>query len=365
MITFPFAFLFLLSSWAAPSDENNSGWEIKEPTKETWKVYKKAKFEILHFHRTIFRMEDNISEYASERKARINESVPEYAMLFKSLKILDREELLKALIVEDSLEFIIILFYSFPFFGKNLVFENINSLLVFKPPELKDVLNNFRIFLSHTIRKSKPLNWTDSSHSSVGYQLMDLFRVLWNSKIKPLGRKILTFFSAWEESIENRFKLLDLFLAHKTEDLLIIEYGRLRKKQSGMNILSHPEIQNFCFLAQHFKKALKEVNSSEYLSRFQWFSSQSSLFHSYFDIAINFPFFDDYPLSAHLYCFSWKHFSFHSMVFVKSDKTVAIFWQSISATHGDYWELRKLVNWMMYKFKLYSKKMNSTEGKVT
>jgi hypothetical protein len=214
-----------------------------------------------------------------------SEFVDSLEVLF-NLKI---EDLLKAFLNDDTNELLVFLLFSYQNYKKVLIFSSISSLYSSRTKAetrkeiLMSVLKNFNIFLLNGILNSKPSNWTNSGDSLEGFKLLNLYRTLWYTKIRPLRRLIKSpKVDRIEKIIEEKFIFIPIFLNHSTEDLLDWEFPNLLLDVQGYFREITPSIRKFSFLSDHFKMQLKDVERADNLSMFQRLSSKSSEFLRHF-----------------------------------------------------------------------------------
>jgi hypothetical protein len=275
------------------------------PTDQTLEVYK--------------REEDEFHELA------INRSIGKEGVLFLKhvclnnyhLGPLDEAELFKAMLLNKTDNILISFLFSYRNDG-SILFGSVDSLLKSKSRgtcnfiKFSRIFRNFKTFVSKAILKLRPINWSNYTDSSAGFHFLNLSKLLWRTKLEPLGKEILTGkkFEIWKNIIEERFVFLEMFLSRPIKDLLIESHQILLPKiKEEIDLVVPTEIQNFCFLAKYFGSVLGATQSPEFYSNFEFLAGQPwnliiPLFyffdHSYLDNYRHQSFRDTWEKKVHL-----------------------------------------------------------------
>lgn len=196
------------------------------------------------------------------------------------LQKLHKTELLKAMLFDKSDQFLFLFWFTLPDLGKELFNPFLDphfSKEIF-PAGLRIIFNNFIVFLSQWISELK------STDNQAGFNLSCLSQILWHRRLWPFWKKILfnSDLVKYEIQIKRKLYFFHIFLANDCESLLISEYVRLCKDIRKGESKVTSAVQNFSLLSKHFGNLLKDINSSEFLSRFHWLATQSPLFLLYF-----------------------------------------------------------------------------------
>jgi hypothetical protein len=245
------------------------------PTAETISIYENEKRNILSFYLSTFK------NHSIKPNKRVSMKLTDS---FDILKQLTPAELIKAMLMDGSDYFLIILLYGLRERYTILIFHDVRSLQPsndrnrFK--STKRIFRNFRIFLSQAIADSKPSDWEKSVDSSAGRELLILFNNFWQGRLKPLARKILIpdDFKIWKQFIEDRLLFCEIFLSRKTEELFISTNRDLVREIERGIFKATPALQNFYFLYDYFTKHMGNVKSPNFLLYFEWLALQSPFF---------------------------------------------------------------------------------------
>jgi hypothetical protein len=202
------------------------GEKIRTPFPVTIRIYEKERSKILCLVPSKL---GNPYEFPEKR-----ECFSEFIRSIKILKRLPAAELVRAMFLDDSDYFLIIILYKlqedYAFFPFNEIWSFQRSRVegCTVNPALK-VFRNFVIFFSQSVADLKPLKLDGPSDSAVATSLLQLFQDFWHGRLKSLGKRILSTqkFKLWTQFIEDRLRFLGTFLSHKTEDLFIEVNQRL------------------------------------------------------------------------------------------------------------------------------------------
>jgi hypothetical protein len=262
--------IFLLIIWyftisfASRHSENTLNPVIRNP----FEVYKEEKAKYLRAYRHELRFLCGVSK--------IYKDSPELVHPIQNLcNQLSAEQLLVAMNEEDSLKFLVAFWFSSQSPREVLVFDNIKSLFNLNNTHYfaENLFLNFRNYVSQAVRKSK------REDSSAGIAILSAAWNLWQNKLKQVGRRILTpvAFEKIKRLIEDRLHFCDIFLSHRTEELLIQQYWKLVPEIEGGIDRITPAIQNFCFLTTHLWDLIRNVNSPTFLSNLEWLAEETPM----------------------------------------------------------------------------------------
>ena len=123
--------------------------------------------------------------------------------------------------------------------------------------------------------------------------------MFWYNKLEPLGKKILRGYELrrGRNLTEKRFRFIDHLLFNDSKVQIIWEYKRLhqsiqkeKKEKTTLNFFFERILsaEHFSFLAQHLKRRLKTLSTTEFLKDLDWLASQSRSFLSYFFYFLNY-----------------------------------------------------------------------------
>jgi hypothetical protein len=268
---------------------------------------------------------------------------------FHALYDLGRKDLLKAILCDPSDDLLASMLFSYKDYREYLIFNDIASLRVaeirLRTRVYTKIFDMFKRFLLESILNSKPKNWTNSNDSQQGFTLLELFRVLWYTRISPLGRKLVNSESRekMEQLLVENFTFYEIFLAHRTEDLLVLEHFKLRSDANEIIIKITSAVRSFSFLANHFRIQLGSDEDDEYISMLRWLANQSPRFLV-----------DFFGFLTCLHIDSLTTGSMGEMViyyFNLSNGGLMIFGKSVSKRHENYMELRSIAKRIILKTK--------------
>jgi hypothetical protein len=247
------------------------------PLSETIRIYEKERSKILSL--------------VPSKSGNPYDSIPQgecYLKLIGSIKILKGlppSELVKAMLLDDSDYFLIIVLYELEYDDGFFPFNQIWSFQRSREkhcglnPALA-VFRNFVTFFSHSVADLKPLKWVSPADLEAATNLLQLFQDFWNSRLKSLGKRILPLkeFKLWSQFIEDRLRFLGVFLSHRTEDLFVDANQRLVKDLIRGFLITTTSLQNFYLLVYHFRKQMGNIDSPNFPDNFDWLSWQSPIF---------------------------------------------------------------------------------------
>jgi hypothetical protein len=262
-----FFLVILLTGLAIGSPSNK---EIYNNTKTRLTSFVKAKYII---SRKVLRVYDYECESA-----------------LRSLTNMDAESLVTLWNDDLSEEFLIIFFFShFDFVEPILVFRCANSLSHFKDRPDKDIpmkriFDGFRVFLLKTFAKVKSECCSDAFDLSGKYELLKKFEDLWNNRLEPLARTLLSKMEYIEQSkqIRERIRFLYRFLEYGLEFLLRHEFKRLHSDIRKVGIKNSSAVKNFHFLSIHLGNHLRNSDSPRILYWLEMVSKKPERFIVYF-----------------------------------------------------------------------------------
>jgi hypothetical protein len=293
-----------------------------------------------------------------------SEEYPKLEEILTEIKYLNQGDLLRMFVHKPKqLEYLLFYFlynyesqkqsFLFPRFEMLPRAVNRNEQNSFK---LNNIAKNFRIWVSSIISNSKHLYWSDSTSSPLGFRLLYLFKLLWDSQVSGMvySWQYYLNYSKSINRIEERFIFLDSFLSRPTQDLLLEWHAKMLPEIKREIDEVAPAIQNFCFLAENFGNSLKDVHSLKYTETILWLERQSSDFivhlcyffaNSYLDKSLR-PFFrkvdkkrvdlmrEAIEISEYLY---------------REDEVLKIFGTDVPKSHKDFAKLCRLVESMKSK----------------
>jgi hypothetical protein len=316
---------------------------IPAPSPITNEIYEQAKLRIFSVNRISLRIFEKVSiVWTLDSESRYSLKV-----LF-DLKV---EDLLKAILNDDSDEVLVFLLFCYQNYSKVLIFTSISSLYSSRTKAktrneiLNRVFKNFNIFLLSGILNSKPSNLSKPDDSLEGFKLLDLYRTIWYTKLRPLRRLVKSPIEKIEKIIEEKFIFFPIFLTHKTEDLLDWEYPNLLLDVQGSFDKITPSIRKFSLLSNHLGIHLKDIESPENLSRFRWLASKCSGFLYHFFYFHDCKFWEN--LSEEFFEYSMRStVQYHLKL---NEEKITIFEKMIDNSFENYGELRFLVEKIISK----------------
>jgi hypothetical protein len=323
------------------------GTFLEPPSPETIKIYKQEREKILNFYR---------KNFSRQEKPAFVKSCPEIENSLKILSKLCINDFLGLMRRESSKEFIVIFWQNFEKCNEGiLTFGNLKSLHPSNSQTdwklLKWTFFNFRNCLNAAVLKSKFPNWKKLKDSSASFENLQIHLDFWNAKLKPLAKEILKrgHFKKVERIVERRFTFLGVFLAHRTEDLLRWEYPNLIEDIQGGVVRITFIIQDFCFLARHFRAVLTYAESKVFTLKLEWLSSQPAQFIALFLYFAGLYWLDNYPWE--------RQFLFRTDRFKKSNRDdivlqkdrVLIFDKPITKSNSYYNEIRRMAHIILKK----------------